>query len=80
MYKKIRMDWINEDIENSLFYEDEYKEIKNSYLAAETEKEWEQAIADHDKLNEEEAGTLLKMAAAIKRIKLNGKKIGGKTN
>lgn len=69
MLKKIRMDWVEEDIRASVLFEEEYKEIKQMYLNATTEEEWHTAIEKHDTIVEEENKMLRDWMKALKKMK-----------
>jgi nicotinamide mononucleotide adenylyltransferase len=70
--KTIRMSMIEEDIQDSLFFESGYKEIKVRYQTATTDEEWEKAVDDHEVLSDKEVDFLRQWASSIKKVKFKG--------
>lgn len=68
-YKHERLKMVKEDLENTLVYQDEYKEIQNLYFNAKTEEDWNKAIQLHENLNEVEVDLLLKWQRKLKEMK-----------
>ena len=68
--KRIRLEMIQDDIEQTTIFPDEYERIQQAYLDAETEQELFPIIEAHDELNRREAKILIEWADTIEGLKV----------
>lgn len=67
--KELRLEMIQEDIDTTLIFQEEYQVIKEHYQKAETEEGMFPAIDKHDDLLDKEMELLRKWAGMLKKMK-----------
>lgn len=65
----VRLGMVDEDIKESVIFEEDYKKIRDGYLKAETEEEWQELIEKHDEIHDKELELIRKWVGTLKTVK-----------